>query len=250
MKWTTYAGISARWFGPPLAENAPLTALVHGLGLSGRYFVPLAQRLAAGGTTVLVPDLPGNGRSRASVHRTPDIRELADALARWRKGIAGAPMVWVGNSVGCQVVAALAARDPRSVRRAVLVGPALAPRVSAPSQFVRLLADAPREPLPLLALAASDYLLTGPVRCAVSFRHALRDAGASFEEHLARTAAPTLVVRGAADPIATQAWAQRITLLLPDGRAADVPGVAHATHYAAPDAVAALIQDFTAGDRP
>ncbi len=66
MEQETLGGIFTRRFGPPPRAGAPATLLVHGLGLSGRYFVPLAERLAAHGRTVLVPDLPGNAGSRAA----------------------------------------------------------------------------------------------------------------------------------------------------------------------------------------
>ncbi|MFD3515746.1 alpha/beta fold hydrolase [Streptomyces sp. NPDC058657] len=243
-------GLFTRRFGPPPGTDSPTVVMVHGLGLSGRYFVPLARRLAAGGATVLVPDLPGNARSRAAARRTPDIAQLSDALARWHEESRAGPAVLVANSVGCQVVAAFAARHPRSVRRTVLIGPALEPRVPAWRHLGRLVTDAPREPVPLLALAATDYLTTGPVRFVQSFRRASHDAGTSFEGHLRRLEAPTLVVRGSGDTVASAAWARRVARLVRDGRAVDVPGVAHAAHYSAPDAVAALIRHFTTKEGP
>ncbi|MEU9556490.1 alpha/beta fold hydrolase [Streptomyces fumanus] len=221
--------------------------LVHGLGLSGRYFVPLARRLAANGVTVLVPDLPGNVRSRVSVRRMPDVVRTAETLARWHRQLVPGPSLLVANSVGCQVVAALAARHPSLVHRLVLLGPALTPGASVWRQGAGLVADAFREPPALLGLAAADYLRTGPLRWAVSLRHALRDADVAFEDHLARVAVPTLVVRGAGDTLVSEAWTRRVTRLLPDGRAAEVADAAHAAHYSAPDAVAELIEKFAAG---
>ncbi|MFZ4300403.1 hypothetical protein ACOZE3_21140 [Streptomyces cinereoruber] len=58
--------------------------------------------------------------------------------------------------------------------------------------------------------AATDYLLTGPLRFAASLRHALRDAAGAFEGHLVRVAVPTLVIRGAGDTIASHAWIRRV----------------------------------------
>ncbi|WP_030562978.1 alpha/beta fold hydrolase [Streptomyces aureocirculatus] len=242
-------GFFVRRYGPPPHEDRPAMVLVHGLGLSGRYFVPLARRLAAGGASVVVPDLPGNARSRATVRRAPDVGQLADALARLHQRLFLGPSQLVANSVGCQVVAALAARHPHLVSHLVLVGPALEPGISALRQFGRLVADAPREPLGLLSLAAFDYLVTGPLRCAASFQHSLRDAAESFEVNLSRVRAPTLVVRGAGDTIASGTWTRRVAGLVADGRTEDVPGAAHAAHYSAPDAMAALIEKFTA-ERP
>ncbi|KOG69241.1 MULTISPECIES: alpha/beta fold hydrolase [Streptomyces] len=243
----THAGFFIRGYGPPPREDRPAMVLVHGLGLSGRYFVPLARRLAAGGATVLVPDLPGNARSRAAARRAPDVAQCADALARLLQRLFPGPSVLVANSVGCQVAASLAARHPHLVSRLVLVGPALEPGASGWRQFARLVADAPKELLGLLGLAAFDYLVTGPLRCAASFRHALRDAAGSFEGNLTRVRAPTLVVRGAGDTIASGTWTRRVAGLVADGRATDLPGTAHAAHYGAPDAMAALIEKFTVG---
>ncbi|URN18475.1 MULTISPECIES: alpha/beta fold hydrolase [Streptomyces] len=249
MEQTRHAGLFTRRFGPPPHEGAPSVVLVHGLGISGRYFVPLARRLAAGGASVLVPDLPGTARSRAAARRAPGIGAVADAVAHWHRRLSLGPCLFVGNSVGCQVIAAVAARHPRLVRGAVLIGPALEPGASGWRQAGQLLADAPREPLSLLGVAMADYLLTGPLRFAVSFRHALRDAAGAFEANLSRVRAPTLVVRGAADPVASGAWARRVARTVADGRVAEVRGAAHAAHYSAPDAVAALIGAFTAGRR-
>ncbi|QGV77104.1 alpha/beta fold hydrolase [Streptomyces ficellus] len=249
MEQSTQAGLFTRRFGPPPREGVPNVVLVHGLGLSGRYFVPLARRLAVGGATVFVPDLPGNARSRAAARRAPRVGELAGALTRWHRGLGVGPSLLVANSVGCQVVAAFAARQPHLVRRVVMIGPALEPGAGGWRQCGRLLADAPREPLSLLGVAVADYLVTGPFRFVASFRHALRDAAESFEGHLARVAAPTLVVRGAGDTIASRAWTRRVARVVGDGRTAEIRGAAHAAHYSAPAALAALIEEFTSGGR-
>src|SRR5205814_6464226 len=55
--------------------------LVHGLAVSSRYFVPLAERLVVR-RRVLAPDLPGYGRS-GSPPRALGIEELAKALTEW-----------------------------------------------------------------------------------------------------------------------------------------------------------------------
>ncbi|MET9499051.1 alpha/beta hydrolase [Streptomyces sp. NPDC006552] len=248
MEQTREAGLYTRRFGPKPETGAPAAVLVHGLGLSGRYFVPLARRLAAEDTPVLVPDLPGNARSRGAARRAPDVGQAAAALAHWHRRLSLGPTLLVANSVGCQVAAALAARAPGLVSRMVLVGPALDPDVPAWRQCGALIRDAPREPLSLLGVAVSDYLFTGPLRCAASFRHALRDAAEAFEANLARIRVPTLVVRGAGDTIASRAWTGRVAGLVGDGRTAEIPGAAHAAHYSAPDALAELIGKFTAAD--
>ncbi|MGW0424786.1 alpha/beta fold hydrolase [Streptomyces sp. NPDC003015] len=238
------AGLYTLRFGPWPPSEAVIV-MVHGLGLSGRYFTPLARSLAAAGRTVLVPDLPGNVRSRRAVRRASDVAETAEALLRWWTAAAIGPCVLVANSVGCQVTAALAAEHPRLVERMVFIGPALdATALSPVRQLLRLLTDAPKEPLSLLAVAAADYLVTGAARSVAGFHHARQDASGSFEACLRRIEAPTLVLRGSGDPVAPQPWAERVTADLPHGRLAVVPGAAHAVHFSRPDTTARHIGEF------
>ncbi len=70
--------------------------------------------------------------------------------------------VLVGNSMGCQIIAALAARRPELVERAVLQGPMIGPRGrSVLRQVVRFLLYVPREPPSLLSIELRDYLAAG-----------------------------------------------------------------------------------------
>jgi 2-hydroxy-6-oxonona-2,4-dienedioate hydrolase len=219
--------------------SGPPAVLVHGLAVSSRYFEPLAQRLE-GRFHVLAPDLPGHGRS-GSPPRALDIPELADALTEWLDitGIERATLV--ANSLGGQISVDLAVRRPERVARLVLVGSTMDP--AAPSllaQALRLACDIPREPFRLNVVEARDYLRTGPRRALTTTRMALADP---LEDKLTRVAAPTLVVRGEHDPIAPQAWAERMVDLLPDGRAVVIPGAAHAAHWSAADAVARHVEE-------
>lgn len=61
------------------AAQSPAVALVHGLGLSGRYMLPTARHLAPH-FPVYVPDLPGFGDSSKPA-KALDVPALADALA-------------------------------------------------------------------------------------------------------------------------------------------------------------------------
>lgn len=101
--------------------TGPPVVCLHGVtGHSGR-FRELAASLA--GHRVVAPDLRGHGRSTweapwtADTHLA-DLVETADHL-----GIAGA--TWIGHSFGGRLVAALAARHPDRVERAVLLDPAM-----------------------------------------------------------------------------------------------------------------------------
>ena len=100
--------------------------LVHGLGLSGRYMLPVAGQLARR-YPVYLPDLPGFGNS-AKPARALDVPGLAEALAEWIRAVRLPPVALLGNSFGCQIIADLAARHPGLVERAVLQGPTTPPK--------------------------------------------------------------------------------------------------------------------------
>jgi len=235
-RWERVAGL--RGHARDGGIGSPLV-LVHGLAVSSLYFLPLARRLE-GLHRVLAPDLPGHGLS-GTPPRALGIEELADALLEWLDvcGVGRAPLV--ANSLGCQVAVDVAVRAPERVERLVLVGPTMDP--AAPTllgQALRLARDVPREPFGLNLAEARDYLRTGPRRILATARAALADP---LEEKLPRVEAPALVVRGGRDPIVPQAWAERVTELLPRGRLAVVPGEPHAVHWSAADEVARLVQE-------
>ncbi len=101
--------------GPPLV-------LVHGLGGTIENWRALATPLAAG-QRVLVPDLPGHGRS-APLREARDVDALAEAVL----GIAYAEeisdAVWIGHSLGGVVSLRAAALRPDAVRGLVLAAAA------------------------------------------------------------------------------------------------------------------------------
>jgi 2-hydroxy-6-oxonona-2,4-dienedioate hydrolase len=66
----------------PRSSASPPIVLIHGIGVSGRYLLPAAVRLAAN-VPVYVPNLPGFGLSSKPA-RVLSVTELADALAAWQ----------------------------------------------------------------------------------------------------------------------------------------------------------------------
>jgi pimeloyl-ACP methyl ester carboxylesterase len=220
---------------------SPVVVLVHGLGVSSRYMIPTIRALASD-CRVCAPDLPGFGRS-AGPRDALDIPQLADALDSWLDAVdLGAPDVLLGNSMGCQILVDLAVRYPARVRRLVLVGPTMDSHArTAPRQLARLALDSVREAPSQPFVVAYDYVLFGFRRFRQTFHHALADR---VEDKLPRVLAPTLVVRGERDPIASQRWVAEFTARLPRGRMAVVPGAAHSVNYMAADALADLVRGF------
>ena len=100
---------------------APSVVLVHGLGLSSRYMVPIAERLMPH-CSVYAPDLPGFGKSEHPPHPL-NVRQMADALDVGMEAIGLNCASFIGNSMGCQAIVDLAVRFPQRVKSAVLTGP-------------------------------------------------------------------------------------------------------------------------------
>jgi pimeloyl-ACP methyl ester carboxylesterase len=246
--WTTVRGLRlhARVADVLAPADTAAVVLVHGVGVSSRYMVPLAERLAPH-CRVYAPDMPGFGRSD-SPPRLLDVPGLADFLAAWLEETGHGPATFVGNSLGCQVVIDLAARRPELVERAVLIGPTTDPKVR---NLIRLLArgvlDLPHESPALYPILLADYLRAGPVRTLRTLQAGVDDP---LLDKLPAVRAPVLVVRGDRDPIAPRRWVRELAGRLPAGRWAEVPGSAHAAHFDAAERVADMVRSFLTAPRP
>jgi 2-hydroxy-6-oxonona-2,4-dienedioate hydrolase len=222
-------------------EGGPVILLVHGIGVSGRYLLATAGRLAER-CSVHVPDLPGFGRSDP-LGATPTVQRLSEFLESWLDvaGLARPDLV-LANSFGCQVVAELAARRPERVGRLVLVGPTVDRRARSLARLAgRLALDTIHEPPGLVAVQAVDYALHVSKSGVSSFVEMVRDP---IEKSLPRIQAPALVVRGGHDAIVPRAWAAEVASMLPRGRLVEVPGAGHAVNYNAPAALTRLTLEF------
>ncbi len=241
--WTTVNGLRLHALVPVEADvrhGAPPVVCVHGANVSGAYMIPTGVRLLPT-FRVLLPDLPGYGRSDKP-RRILDVPALADVLVAWMDAVGIERAALLGNSLGCQIATDIAARHPERVSHLILVGPTVDPGArTARQQIGRLLWDALRERRTLILLAQLDYLRAGPRRVAGTLGVALRDR---IEDKLPRVTAPTLVVRGGRDVLVPQHWAEEVTRLLPNARLVVVPESAHAVNYSRPDELAAAVRQF------
>jgi pimeloyl-ACP methyl ester carboxylesterase len=240
--WTTVDGmrVHSRRGGPP---GPRAIVLVHGIGVSSRYFVPLGELLAERWRVVAV-DLPGWDGSD-SPPSALDIPGLAGELGAWLDAEHLERPHVVANSLGCQITVDLAAREPERFERIVLIGPTVDPRYRTPLRHApRFFVDAVREPPSLLPIIVRDYLRFGLRRFVATAGAALRDRP---EDKLPHIPSPTLVIKGARDAFVSSDWVEEMVELLPRGELAVVPRAPHATHYAAPRSVAALVEGFISG---
>lgn len=243
-RWTVVEGqrIFARVSTPPVAPDLTPVVLVHGLGVSSRYMIPTATRLSRY-RRVYAPDLPGFGES-SHPPQALNVAELAAVLTQWMRAMGIHRATLLGNSLGCQIVAHVAAEHPEMVERAILVGPTMDPAAGTWGQVGRLLLDTFCEPPSYLPLLVSDYLRAGVRRTLATFRYGLRDDTLRL---YTRMTAPTLIVRGERDPIAPQRWAEELAARIPDARVMVIPGAGHASNYNSPDALTGLVRRFLDG---
>jgi 2-hydroxy-6-oxonona-2,4-dienedioate hydrolase len=214
--------------------------LVHGLGASTDYMLPTLARLAAD-FEVWAPELPGSGKSDKP-RQVLNIQQLADTLAEWARVVGIPSAVFLGNSLGCQVIVDLAVRYPSLVDAAVLVGPTVDSRGHTMTrQMLRGLRDLIHEPWSLWRILARDYLRTGTRRMYRTFRFALAD---DILRKCPNIRAATLIVRGGYDPIAPARWIEELARLIPNAEVAEISHGTHASNYTVPDELARVAREF------
>jgi pimeloyl-ACP methyl ester carboxylesterase len=146
--------------------------LVHGIGMGRAVFDDLAAALAARGR-VLAFDLPGFGDSpepgtAMSLETTAAV--VADAVAQQVPDGA----IWVGHSMGTQIVAEAAVQRPELVRALVLIAPTVdAAARTAPRQVWHMVRDLAGESPRVLAIGLWQYAKTSPAWFARKLRFML-----------------------------------------------------------------------------
>jgi 2-hydroxy-6-oxonona-2,4-dienedioate hydrolase len=234
-----YARASALVWEYPVPGQLPVV-LVHGYGVSSRYMVPIARRLAAE-RPAYAPDLPGHGRSEGP-GRTLTVPELASFLYEWMDAAGLGPVVLFGNSMGCQIAAELAVRHPERIDRLILAGPTVDPGARTfLRQLPRFLRDAFAERPSLLFWVTWDYLRAGPRRIFREMDVAFADR---IEDKLGRISAPSLVLRGERDAIVPQRWAEEVARGIGAGPVEVIRGAGHAVNYSAADELMRRIRPF------
>ena len=228
------------------ARSRPLelpTLLLHGLGCSGKVWMPTIREMARQGLEcpVVAPDMPGYGRSKGP-RATLGIDELADWAVRFLDDRKLGRVHLAGNSMGCQVALALARRHPDRVGGVVLQGATTGDRLVPPWRYtLGLLADAFRESLKYNARLSVMYVQMGMGRYMATVRKMLADDPIG---NAGKVRAPVLVIRGGADAIVPDEVARHLTAALPDAVYMPLDSAAHAIEYNDPKDFATALVNF------
>lgn len=243
-RWTTVDGVDVFYRESIERPDAPTMMHVHGFGLSGRYLLPTAERLADEFHT-LVPDLPGFGRS-GKVRDALDVPDLAHAAARFLDDRGIERVTLVGNSMGCPVICEFAHHYPDRLERAVLVSPAGGihnqPLRRAVGQLSR---DGTREPPRLMRVVTPDYLRFGVPSTVRMFRALTRYPSV---ERMLELRIPTLAVLGDRDPLMPSPERVQEVAGQTDHHVllVKIEGAAHAINFSHPGELAHVIRLFMA----
>lgn len=240
--WVTVGGLRVfyRTAGVEQPDTLPLV-LIHGLGVSSDYWARLLPLLSTR-RRVYALDLPGFGRTEDPAG-IPTAAELADAVRDWMAAL-GLPRAHLfAHSQGAQVASELADVQTALVASLILAGATRGERdPNLGVLALRLLRDVPREEFGLIRVVARAYMRSGLLRM-LSTNHVLNHEDTILT--LGRVQIPTLILRGARDPVVTP---EAVAEMVATGcaRAVTIPRAPHALHWSRPREVARLANAFMA----
>ncbi len=221
-----------RLSGPAEAHSdAQVFVLVHGIGVSSRYFARLATELSASASVISL-DLPGFGPNAAPGRHLP-VEDFGKLVAEFLADKGVLAPVLVGHSMGAQIVVDVAQRYPAA--GIVLIGPVVDERArSASRQGIRLFRDTFHESPRANWIVFSDYLRSG-IRWYLTELPAM--LAYRIEQQLPAVDAPVLIMRGANDTVAPDGWVRALARRSPGSRVITVQGAGHVVQHARPRVV-------------
>ncbi|MBB5639927.1 alpha/beta fold hydrolase [Cryobacterium roopkundense] len=226
--------------------EVPTYLMVHGIGASHRYYRRIQKSLAVTGHAYSI-DLPGFGGTRRP-ERPLAVEEYGALLGRLLDQLEIPRAVVVGHSMGAQFVTDLARQRPAAVSSLILIGPVTDPRrATAVQQAMGLTRDVVKEPPSGNLIAFRDYL-----ECGSRWFSTELDVMLKYRTDLALrdVRSPTLVIRGANDPVSGSAWCATLAAAAPDGYFLEVIGHRHLVHHSAAAKTAACIEGHAERYRP
>ncbi|HEY3572795.1 MAG TPA: alpha/beta hydrolase [Arthrobacter sp.] len=226
--------------GPRTVSARPVFVLLHGIGMSHRYYRRLQVVLAGHGDTHSI-DLPGFGAA-ATPDRQISIADYAAVVADTLDALGAGQVIVVGHSMGSQFATELAVTRPDLVSHVVLIGPVVdSARRNVVRQSLALGLDSLMESPSGNAIVFTDYVRSG-LRWYLTELPVMMSY--ELEARLAKVTQSVLVVRGSRDPVAQRSWCHKLTAIAPHGRFLEIPGQPHIVQHGAAAKTAAGILAF------
>jgi pimeloyl-ACP methyl ester carboxylesterase len=248
--------------------DGPVVVLLHAFPCDGRMWEPQAVGLAEAGWRVLVPDLPGFGRS-AALEGPPSLDAVAHRIVE-HLDLAGIDRCVVGGiSLGGYVTMALmrirpdllaaailcdtkASADSEQAResrerlaRMCLETPDECGRILEQAVLPGLLGDSSRAGRPEAVRAVTGWLYQADATAVAWFQRAMAGRPDSIPT-LTSWTKPTLVVWGAEDGLSPRTEQDLMMQALSDADLAVVPGAGHLSNVEDPRAVTEAMRAFLA----
>lgn len=270
----TVHGTRTRWweYGQP---NADVLVLVHGFRGDHHGLETIAAHLSH--YRVLIPDLPGFGRTEPIPGAEHTVSTYAGWLADFLTTAVGAPVHLVGHSFGSIITSYLAAARPEAITRLTLINPICQPALESDQKLVSVLAELyyragaalptvlgfPLLRSQLITRLSSEFMMKTKdpaLRAFINGQHAAyfgafvsRDAvleayrasiGSTAAEFAPAIPRPVQMIVAEKDNLGTLDAQRTMFSTLQEGRFDLIPEVGHLIHYETPARAAALIYDF------
>lgn len=240
----------------------PVVVFIHGAQQDHSCWTLQSRWFAHHGFSVLVPDLPGHGRSAGKP--LASVEELAGWIVALLDAAGVAKANLVGHSMGSLVALEATVRHPGRVEKTALIGSAVPMPVSEP------LLDAARhnEPKAAALINAFSYSPSGQIGgsavpgmwlLGINQRLMERQKPGVFGTDMAAcnaygrglaslavVATPVLIIAGSHDRMTPLKSSRALAAALPNARLALIPGSGHALMAEAPDAVLDSLKEFIA----
>lgn len=233
-------GLDVRVFESNVVTG-PAFVLIHGLGVSSRYFGPLARELSQHGR-VLVLDLPGLGRTKDPDHALR-ITGFANVVNEIIRELSVESPVLIGHSMGSQVAVESMVQSPGLAHGAVLAAPVINDRERRAGLVLWRFAQSAVKETPAAAWASiSASLRSGPGWLIRDFAPMMQYR---IKDQLSRVDAPLSLVAGSGDRVAPPGWCRRLAAHRDNVNVVVLEGAAHDMIHTHARDVARVAVDLT-----
>src|SRR3989344_4687460 len=243
-----------------IAGEGPAILILHGWGSSSASWVKVQEMLAAKGYRVVVPDLPGFGKTPAP-STIWGVEEYANFVNNFLdlltlKVNKSQKFILVGHSFGGQTAIQFAVQHPEKLEKLVLIAAAGVRRT--PGVFKKLVMGVaklvsfllylvPFEDLRnniknamYMVIRRRDYIRTQGVMRDVFKKVITQDLTAKFS----KISVPTLLIWGDKDEMTPVQDAYLMQELIPNSKLEIIEGAKHALNFQAPEVLAQKMLEF------